>query len=410
MGMRHGSLPRPSPVERPPPPDLDALEDPEKHPALRRYVRSVLVRLGAPEHELEDLVAEVVADAALARHRYDPAVATVTTWLESIARHRLIDLRRRWRAKGSRLVPEEEAAAQDEPESPDLNPEQAVHARRILDELADAVTGPPRQAFLLHAEGYTRPEIARRTGLQEGTVKHRLEQASELRDEAAARMNEDRRTGGDVRFGALPLLLAVEAHTVIPGSPAEHESTPPPESRGVRTGRPPPGLPWTSPTLPSKLAAAAALALVSSLAVPLGSGAFHGPPGASPLLAEALPARLDPSPPLATTAPPQQATTGGEPLPHPQAGARTAVPSSAGRRPSTPVAPPAAVPAPRGTSAGREEDSDVLFRLAEATARAGSKDAARSLLARHARQLPAESPRRRAALAHIAGARATSPR
>lgn len=387
MGMRHGSLPRPSPVERPPPPDLDALEDPKKHPALRRYVRSVLVRLGAPEHELEDLVAEVVADAALARHRYDPAVATVTTWLESIARHRLIDLRRRWRAKGSRLVPEEEALAQEEPESPGLNPEQAAHARRILDELADSVTGPPREAFLLHAEGYTRPEIARRTGLQEGTVKHRLEQASELRDEAVSRMNEDRRTGGDVRFGALPLLLAVEAHTPLSGSPAELESTPPPEGRSVRTGRPPPGLP---PTLPSKLVAAAALALVSSLAVPLGSGAFQGRPGASPLLAEALPARLDPSPPLTTSVPPPPPTSA---FPH-----------------STPVTPPAAVPAPRGASAGRKEDSDVLFRLAEATARAGSKDAARSLLARHARQLPDESPTRRAALAHIAGARATSPR
>jgi Sigma-70 region 2 len=89
-------------------PDLQALEDPSRHDQLRQFVRAVLRRLGAPDNELDDLVADVVAEAGTSRHRYDPAVASVATWLESIARHRLVDFRRRWRARDSHLVCDED--------------------------------------------------------------------------------------------------------------------------------------------------------------------------------------------------------------------------------------------------------------------------------------------------------------
>lgn len=392
--MGHETTPRDPPGERPAAPDLRALEDPKTHQGLRRYVRAILIRIGAPENELEDLVAEVVGEAGTTRHRYDPARATVATWLESIARHKLVDLQRKRGARGARharRVSDEEADQLPEPVSHCLNPEQAVHARQLLVMLESAVTGRARTTFLLHAEGYSRPEIAAQIGVPESTVKQRLERAGELRDEAAGKLGEDRRSGADVRFCALPLLLAGEEHDVVPAAPNRCDGAPARADTLLSRGFSPATIPPArfSPRGPAaKVAAAAVLTLASALMVANGPGKPpRGLHSSAPLPGAAIAVSALSSPPLDRT---------GVPVARAAAAVRRVplVP-----RPSKlPTVGPPKQPPQTGPLAS-PEGSDVLLRLAGGAARAGVHDSASSLLERHARELPSTEPALRAGLA-----------
>lgn len=405
--MGHETTRRDPPRERPAAPDLRALEDPKTHQGLRRYVRAILIRIGAPENELEDLVAEVVGEASTTRHRYDPARATMATWLESIARHKLIDLQRRRGARGAkhaRRVSEEEAEQLPEPVSHCLNPEQAVHARQLLVMLESAVTGRARATFLLHAEGYSRPEIAAQIGVPESTVKQRLERAGELRDEAAGKLGEDRRSGADVRFGVLPLLLAQEEHNVVPAAPNRCDDAPARTDMMLSRGFSPANIPsarFSPRGLAAKVAAASVLTLASALTVANGPGEPpRGLHSSAPLPDTGIAASGLSSPPLDRTGVSvvrAAAAVRRGPLAPPPSELPTVEPP---RRP--PQTGPLASP----------EGSDVLLRLAGGAARAGAHDSAASLLDRHARQLPSTEPALQAALARAVreGRAAGTPR
>ncbi len=143
--------------------------------ALFRYVaRSVKAR-----GEAEEIYQEIWMRVVEARSRYRPE-AKFTTWLYTIAHHRLVD---HWRARGLSLVSldDEDAGAPEPVAAPDAEPHRAAEARETLERLATAIAALPpaqREVFLLRVEAdLTVPEIAAATGSDEEAAKSRLRYA-----------------------------------------------------------------------------------------------------------------------------------------------------------------------------------------------------------------------------------------
>jgi len=119
-----------------------------------------------------------------ARERYRPE-ARFTTWLFTLARHRLVDY---FRSRGDRnTVSLDEDGSAELPDSQDDGTTERVDpltqvmdaeaGHRLIEALA-GVPGPQRDAFLLHVEaGLSLSEIATLTGVSGETVKSRLRYA-----------------------------------------------------------------------------------------------------------------------------------------------------------------------------------------------------------------------------------------
>jgi RNA polymerase sigma-70 factor (ECF subfamily) len=109
-----------------------------------------------------------------ARGRYSVR-AKFTTWLYTIAHHRITD---HWRKRGLRLVEADDA---DPPAPRSYEPEPRAEGREDLTRLAAALAALPemqRETFLLHEEaGMTLAEIAAATGASEEAAKSRLRYA-----------------------------------------------------------------------------------------------------------------------------------------------------------------------------------------------------------------------------------------
>lgn len=150
--------------------------------ALFRFVlRSVKAR-GEAEELFQDIWMRVIE----ARMRYEPK-AKFTTWLYTIAHHRLVD---HWRARGLAVVSidDEEGAAPELAAAPSSEPHRIAEARDTMERLTAAVAALPmaqREAFLLHHEGdLTAAEIAAATGTHEEAAKSRLRYAMNKLKEA----------------------------------------------------------------------------------------------------------------------------------------------------------------------------------------------------------------------------------
>ena len=135
----------------------------------------------APHDVVPDLVQETFLHVIRARHTFRPD-SPFLPWLLAVARHTLLQSRRRHARRWSREVgmdsyPEAPAAAS----TPD--PSKKLRVEEVLDRLA------PEQrelAWLAWVEGFTSPEIAKITGLTSGAVKVRLHRlAKRLRMEEA---------------------------------------------------------------------------------------------------------------------------------------------------------------------------------------------------------------------------------
>jgi RNA polymerase sigma-70 factor (ECF subfamily) len=148
---------------------FDTLYARHKGPLYRFILRAVRERATA-----EELYQEIWMRVIEARGRYE-ARARFTTWLYTIAHHRLTD---HWRKRGLKVVElqDDDAAA---PRADD--PEARAAGREGLQRLAQAIAALPelqREAFLLHAEaGMTVAEIAVATGANEEAAKSRLRYA-----------------------------------------------------------------------------------------------------------------------------------------------------------------------------------------------------------------------------------------
>jgi len=152
-----------------------------KGPTYRYFLRHTSDRAAADELQ-QDVWLRVVR----ARERYSPD-ARFTTWLYTLARHRLVD---HWRARhGARFVSlddEDGDAVHDGPLDVDGRADCTDPLAQVIDaqaghRLLAALAGVPaaqRDAFLLHVEaGLSLAEIAALAGVPAETVKSRLRYA-----------------------------------------------------------------------------------------------------------------------------------------------------------------------------------------------------------------------------------------
>ena len=160
---------------------FEALYSRHKGPLYRYVLRSVKGR-GEAEELYQDIWMRVVEAAS----RYTPQ-AKFTTWLYTVAHHRLVD---HWRAKGLAVVSldDEETSAPEPVAAPSAEPHRIAEARETLDRLAAALAALPlaqREAFLMHYEGdLTAAEIAAATGTNAEAAKSRLRYAMNKLKEA----------------------------------------------------------------------------------------------------------------------------------------------------------------------------------------------------------------------------------
>ena len=117
----------------------------------------------------EELVQEVFTRAWRHAERYDPDRASVRTWLYQIARHAIIDLRRRAAVRPS-LALHEPTPSQ---EAVGASIEQAMLGWQVATALERLSPDHRQMIRLAHVQGLTMREIAERTDLPVGTVKSR---------------------------------------------------------------------------------------------------------------------------------------------------------------------------------------------------------------------------------------------
>lgn len=133
-------------------------------------VKAFLMKSGAGETLAEECTQEVMATLWQKAHLFDPARASVATWVFTIARNKKIDALRKQRR------PEPE----DLPWGPEEEPDQAdaVILAEESERLAKAVADLPEKQRLLIEKAYfgdlSHTEIAEETGLPLGTIKSRI--------------------------------------------------------------------------------------------------------------------------------------------------------------------------------------------------------------------------------------------
>jgi RNA polymerase sigma-70 factor (ECF subfamily) len=130
----------------------------------------VCLRILGDREESEDVLQDVYVTIWRRADRYDPARASVTTWLSTIARNRAID---RLRARGplARAEPVDDLPIADETPGAEHRLEAADDAVRLegcLGELDERTRQVIRTAFF---EGVTYEALAKRLDAPLGTVK-----------------------------------------------------------------------------------------------------------------------------------------------------------------------------------------------------------------------------------------------
>lgn len=133
-------------------------------------VKAFLIKSGAEPSVAEDCAQDVMVTVWRKAHQFDPARASVATWIFTIARNRRIDILRRDRR------PEPE----DLPWGPEPEADQAdvVALQQESEQLAQAVAALPEKQRELIEKAYfgdlSHREIAEVTGLPLGTIKSRI--------------------------------------------------------------------------------------------------------------------------------------------------------------------------------------------------------------------------------------------
>jgi RNA polymerase sigma-70 factor (ECF subfamily) len=135
-------------------------------------LKSYLMRQGADEATAEELVQEVMLSAWRRADGFDPKLASLSTWLFTIARNKRIDFLRR--VKRPEVLADDPAFAPEPVDGADT----AYEAAADGDRLREAIRGlPPEQAELLklaYYEDKSHSAIAAETKLPLGTVKSRI--------------------------------------------------------------------------------------------------------------------------------------------------------------------------------------------------------------------------------------------
>ena len=138
-------------------------------------VKSFLMKSGASPDLAEECTQEVMATLWNKAHMFDPAKASVSTWIFTIARNRKIDILRKQRR------PEPE----DLPWGPEAEPDQVevMGLQQETEQLGRALATLPVEQRKLIERAYfgdlSHSEIAAETGLPLGTIKSRIRLALE---------------------------------------------------------------------------------------------------------------------------------------------------------------------------------------------------------------------------------------
>ena len=149
-------------------------QDQEAFSALFRNfapkVKAFLLKSGADESLAEEVMQDVMGTVWRKAEQYDPARASVATWIFTIARNRKIDLLRKY----ARPQPEDLPwGPEDKPDQEDVLGLQQDSAR-----LVEALNSlPAKQRELIERAYYgdlSHSEIAAETGLPLGTIKSRI--------------------------------------------------------------------------------------------------------------------------------------------------------------------------------------------------------------------------------------------
>ena len=153
--------------------DTSAFEELFNHFAPR--VKAFLMKSGADPQMAEECSQEVMATVWRKAHLFDPARASVSTWIFTIARNKKIDaIRKLNRPEPEQLYPEQDY----EPDQ-----EEVVELQQETQRLATALGELPEKQRVLIEKAYlgelSHSEIAEITGLPLGTIKSRIRLALE---------------------------------------------------------------------------------------------------------------------------------------------------------------------------------------------------------------------------------------
>ena len=153
--------------------DTSAFEELFNHFAPR--VKAFLMKSGADPQMAEECSQEVMATVWRKAHLFDPARASVSTWIFTIARNKKIDaIRKLNRPEPEQLYPEQDY----EPDQ-----EEVVELQQETERLAIALGELPEKQRVLIEKAYlgelSHSEIAEITGLPLGTIKSRIRLALE---------------------------------------------------------------------------------------------------------------------------------------------------------------------------------------------------------------------------------------
>ncbi|MDM7932579.1 sigma-70 family RNA polymerase sigma factor [Tabrizicola sp.] len=138
-------------------------------------VKAFLMKSGAGAALAEECAQDVMATLWQKAHLFDPARASVSTWVYTIARNKRIDALR----KDRRAEPEE----LDWGPEPEPDQAEAMEAQQDTERLGQALAQlPEKQRALIERAFYgdlSHSEIAAETGLPLGTIKSRIRLALE---------------------------------------------------------------------------------------------------------------------------------------------------------------------------------------------------------------------------------------
>lgn len=133
-------------------------------------VKAFLMKSGASPDLAEEVTQEVMATLWRKSHMFDPAKASVSTWIFTIARNRKIDVLRKQRR------PEPEDLTWGPEAEPDQ--EDVLVLQQETEKLGEALAALPEKQRELIVRAYygdlTHSEIADQTGLPLGTIKSRI--------------------------------------------------------------------------------------------------------------------------------------------------------------------------------------------------------------------------------------------
>ena len=153
--------------------DTSAFEELFNH--FAPSVKAFLMKSGADPQMAEECSQEVMATVWRKAHLFDPARASVSTWIFTIARNKKIDaIRKLNRPEPEQLYPEQDY----EPDQ-----EEVVELQQETERLATALGELPEKQRVLIEKAYlgelSHSEIAEITGLPLGTIKSRIRLALE---------------------------------------------------------------------------------------------------------------------------------------------------------------------------------------------------------------------------------------